>query len=208
MMKYDLLSIRDWLIEQKKSKDDRTYGCIMLGASIKDWKEQHLAGIDEDDLYTSDDDDYGLETEPHITILYGIHEDEMDPTVIRDMMKENMVSCTSMIRGIGIFESDDYDVVKYDVEPNRDLLKYRKLFLKSLPNTQTYDVYRPHMTIAYVKKGLGQKYVKKLYEPLEVRYTMGIYSYHERDDDTVERKRIVVHLRKSTDAERVDLTHS
>ena len=48
------------------------YGCLMLDLSINNWQKL-LDCIDEEDIYNGDDaEKYGLETEPHITILYGL----------------------------------------------------------------------------------------------------------------------------------------
>ena len=34
--------------------------------------------------------------------------------------------------------------------------------LRQLPYTSSYPDYKPHMTVAYLKKGEGQKYVERL----------------------------------------------
>ena len=61
-----------------------------------------------------------------------------------------------------MFETDKYDVIKIDVKPNKELLEYRKDLIENTKNTQTYPEYTPHMTVAYVNKGKGSKYIKKI----------------------------------------------
>lgn len=189
------VSINEWLNEQKT--EEPVYGCVMMEPTkIKDWDVNHIGGIEEDDIFEDpNDDSYGLEEEPHITVLYGIHEDEVDPSVIVDMMEQRMEPLVVSISEIDIFENDDYDVVKYNVPITDDLQKYRNLFMDSFENTQTFPDYNPHITIAYVKPGKGKKYKKKLNEPFEVRFSKGVYSYHKPDhEDGDDRIRRVVNL--------------
>jgi len=176
------LSIHQWMNEKKKEKDP-LYGCVMMEPKkIKGWKENHLDGIEEDDIY-EEGDDYGLEEQPHITILYGIHEDEVDPSVIVDMMEQKMEPVTVSIDEIDIFENEKYDVVKYNVPVTRQLKEYRDMFMNAFENTQTFSGYHPHMTIAYVKPGTGKKYKTKLKEPFNVQFVKGVYSYHKPPKD-------------------------
>lgn len=183
--------IHEWLLEQKK-EEEPLYGCVMMDAKIDGWEENHLSGIDDDDLYTKPtDDSYGLEENPHVTVLYGIHEDEVDPSVVVDMMEQKMEPLVVKIDTISTFENDEYDVVKYDVPVTDDLKRYREMFMESFENTQTYPDYHPHITIAYVKSGEGKKYAKKLDDPFDVRFSKAVYSYHKKDhkegDDNVRR---------------------
>ena len=202
------ISFKNWvrLNEQKKEKE-KTFGCVMLEAHINDWDTIHLSGIEKQDLYNDEEGEYGLEKTPHMTLIYGIHEDEIDASVIRETIKENIESFTVEINKIGYFESDEYDVVKYDISPSKQMLRYRKMFLKSFENTQTYKEFHPHMTLAYVKKGEAKKYVKTLDEPFEVTFIRGVYSYHVESDGETESKRSVVRLKKETDGDEPDLTH-
>lgn len=185
-------SLNDWLNEQKK-EEQPLYGCVMMEPkNFKEWEKVHLAGIDKDDVYIKPyDESYGLEEQPHVTILYGIHEDEVDPSVVVDMIEQRFLPVTVSISEISIFEQGDYDVVKYDVPVTDQIKEYRELIESSFANTQTYPEYHPHMTIAYVKPGTGKKYVTTLREPFEIRFSKGVYSYHKEDhedgDETIRR---------------------
>jgi len=179
-------SIKSWLNEQKESKEaEPVYGCVMLEPKkIEGWEENHLDGIDEEDIFIKpNDDSYGLEEQPHITIVYGIHEDITDPKDIVRKMEKVLKPIEVEISEIDIFEGDEYDVVKYNVPVSKTLEKYRNIFLDSYENTQKFPKYNPHMTIAYVKPGTGKKYKKKLDEPFNVVFNRAVYSYHKDGDE-------------------------
>lgn len=174
-------TINEWLNEQK---DEKTYGCVMMDAKIPDWESIHASGIDPKDVYIKPyDDSYGIEDNPHVTVIYGIHEDEIDPEVIHGIIQNEMGPVTVTIDEISTFENDEYDVVKYDVPVTDELKQYREKFEKNYPNTQTFPEYHPHVTLAYVKPGEGKKYAKKLEEPFEVTFDKGVYSFHQKNKD-------------------------
>lgn len=196
------ISFNNWIFEEEKEEakensEEPRYGCIMMDANIKNWKEYHTSGIDEKDVYIKPyDKSYGLEETPHITIVYGIHEEEVDPQRMADLIEYHMKPITLVIDEIGVFEGDEYDVVKYNIPITGQLRKYRDLFLQ-IPNTQSFPDYHPHMTIAYVKPGEGKKYATKLKEPFKVDFTKGVYSWHpDKEEDLDKTSRKVVNLIK------------
>ena len=182
MKKLGFQSFEEWLLEQEEHEP--TYGCVMLYTNMRDWEDIHTGGIDPEDVYKKPyDDSFGLEENPHMTVIYGIHEDEVTPEQMINVIKENMEDVTVTISKISIFEQDEYDVVKYDIPVTEQIQSYRDLFINNFENTQTFPEYHPHMTIAYVKPGEGKKYISDLDEPFEVTFTKGVYSYHEKDDE-------------------------
>jgi 2'-5' RNA ligase len=80
------------------------------------------------------------------------------------------------IKSIGVFEGDDYDVVKLEVEDNENLTEIRNMLLNKYPNTQSFPDYHPHATLAYVKSGTGKKYTQKLDKPIEYKLDTILYS--------------------------------
>jgi hypothetical protein len=210
------IMLMDWMVESEDSssknefvdeepEEKELFGCVMMDAKIDDWEENHLAGIDEEDIYLKPmDDSYGLEDNPHVTIVYGIHEDEIDTQTIVDVMENNMQPLTLPVTEIGVFEGKEYDVVKYNLEVTEQLKTYRNLFLK-FPNTQSFPDYNPHITIAYVLPGKGQKYATKLREPFKIKFTKAVYSWHPNKDDDPDRlSRRVVNLEKKKDKDKKD----
>jgi len=184
-------SLNNWLKEEAvrgtKMVDNQPrdhYGCLMMNTNIDNWKEYHTAGIEKEDVYIKPHDkSYGLEQEPHVTVLFGFHEDEIDEETMGSVMKQNLKPITLRVDEVDVFEGDDYDVVKYNLPVTKELQEYRDLFSK-FPNTQTHPDYKPHMTIAYVKPGAGKKYKRKLRDPFDVTFTKGTYSYHEDPNDS------------------------
>lgn len=158
-IKEDLLSLakqnKPMIKEEKVERIE--YGCLMLFLDVPIWSKI-ISVIDQDDLYIKGDD-YGIEKEPHLTILYGFH-DEVTPEQVFDLYKSKMPlkPIEVKIAGISTFENSEFDVVKFDV--NSELLAKVNGIMRELPNTTKFPDYHAHITIAYVKKGEGKKYIK------------------------------------------------
>lgn len=132
------------------------YGAVMAKCGWPEGWGRMLSSISHEDVYTGTDGTYGLETEPHATVLYGLHEQVHKDLVYRvcgGLSKPLEVE----ILGDSAFENEDYDVLKLDVES--PMLRKMNEALKSFPYTNDYDSYKPHMTIAYLKKGKAKKYL-------------------------------------------------
>jgi hypothetical protein len=131
------------------------YGAVLASARPKGWGDV-LSSIDRHDVYSGDDGTYGLETKPHVTVLYGLHEKVHEDLVCR--MCQGLGGETELkFTGLSAFtDSDDYDVLKFDVESDR-LRNMNKAF-RGLPHTNDYPEYKPHMTVAYLKNGAASKY--------------------------------------------------
>jgi len=184
----DLKTINDW---EKEEEPQPNYGCVIMDAKIDKWDDDHIGGIDPKDVYIKPyDESYGLEDNPHVTIIYGIHEDEIDPEVILGVIEDDMEPVTVTIDEISIFENDEYDVVKYDVPVTEQLQKYRDKFETSFSNTQSFPEYHPHITLAYVKPGKGKEYAKKLEEPFDVTFDKGVYSFHDEEGETIRKEHV------------------
>ena len=165
--------------EPKKEVHD--YGCLMLQLNIPKW-ETILSKIDDEDLYTEENDSsYGKEHEPHVTVLYGFTENtDVDKIekILQTLKKPVEVTFTK----IDLFENDQFDVVKFNVE-SKMLNKLHDYFKSNFENEDKYPTYQPHATIAYVKKGMGKKYVKRLKEP--VTLTSDIFKYSKQNGDVI-----------------------
>lgn len=104
-----------------------------------------------------DDDTMGREDKPHITVLYGI-----DTKKVTDVEKAvgKQPPITVELGKVSFFENSEkgYDVLKVDVK-SEELDKLNKKLRKLLKASgNTFDVYKPHITIAYLKKGKAKKY--------------------------------------------------
>jgi 2'-5' RNA ligase len=155
-------------------KPEERYGCAMLRLNFdQDIRELQFI-IDKNDLYIKPNDHtYGLAKDPHVTLLYGLNND-VKPELVGDLLNLNKFRRVRL-HNISLFENEVFEVLKFDVE---DLVVLRANdVLKQLPHTKLHDQYNPHVTVAYLKPGLGQKYVNsfKNYEywvsPLYIVYS-------------------------------------
>ena len=138
-----------------KESDKYDFGCVMLEVPVSNW-EEITSSINEEDIYEVEGENYGIQNNPHVTILYGLHE-EVTLDQVKSVFEGLNEGIDIKIEGIGIFENKNFDVVKFNVVPN-EVLKDLNNKLSEFPNTNEYPEYIPHITIAYVKKGCGKKY--------------------------------------------------
>jgi 2'-5' RNA ligase len=150
------------------------YGCVMLYFNFPDIKKIYDL-IDDDDVYIDpEDSSFGIEDEPHTTLLFGLHKEVTLDDVKKVLGKFTYSECT--LHNVSIFENDKYDVLKFDVDGNN--LHETNDELKKYPYTSDYPDYHPHLTIAYLKKGKGNEYVGKLKKlgSFELTPTHSVYS--------------------------------
>lgn len=155
-----------------ESKKNKTYdkGCVMLYFDFPDFYKL-TDQIEKDDIYSKDG--YGIETEPHVTLLYGL-ETGITPKEVENTLSGINFSSVK-ISGASLFINDDYDVLKFEAQSPS--LNQANKKLKQLPHQNDYPDYKPHLTIAYLKSGTGKKYVKKfsgnewVLEPEKVIYS-------------------------------------
>jgi 2'-5' RNA ligase len=134
------------------------YGCVMLFFTFPEINKIHDA-INPKDIYTEEGDrSFGLEDEPHTTLLFGLHEGVTTEDVKNVLDKFTYSTCK--ISNASLFENNDYDVLKFDVT-GKNLHKTNEE-LKQFPYTNSFPDYHPHLTIGYLKVGTGKRYVKML----------------------------------------------
>jgi 2'-5' RNA ligase len=115
-----------------------------IATEIRRWGQIHIP----ETILVKD----GFEDDIHITLKYGIH--ITDFTKLRNVFIG--VSPIEIELGkITIFDTDDADVVKIDVK-SPEMLRLNKIISNSFEVTDSYPTYRPHTTVAYVKKGCGK----------------------------------------------------
>ena len=138
----------------------------------------------------------GRETEFHITVKFGLH--DHDPMRLVEVVR-GFGSVRVRLGKTSIFpakEGADYDVVKIDVE-GEDLHRLNKLITDSVPNTTTHPTYRPHITLAYVKAGLGEKYAGNIeVEGFVLDFDVLTFSDKNRNHFKIDLERPVNGIRK------------
>lgn len=173
--------IKKLLREQLLLEGTHSYGCVMLSFDMPEniWSEvQDRVG--KSDLYV-ENGEYGRETEPHCTLLYGLLPDIDDEEVEDIISGFKPVEVT--LSKISVFENEDYDVLKFEISNDR-LTEYNKK-LSGLPNENKYPEYKAHITIAYIKKG---KITDEMKSPLKKKIKlMGNKVIYSKTDDTKKR---------------------
>lgn len=157
------MKLTDLIKEEKSHKHE--YGCVMAFFKFPLMDKIHKKILDEDIYIDPDDDSYGLETEPHVTLLYGLHENVSIDEVKEKLKDVKIGDCIA--HTLSLFENKDYDVLKFEIRyPTKGgaFLSKANNHLKTLPFTSDYPDYHPHMTIGYLKPGKGKKYTEKFKE--------------------------------------------
>jgi len=138
---------------------DFTYSSVQfaipdeMASEILKWSEKNIP----DDILSEEGDAHGREDYPHVTVKYGIHSESSDES---EELLEGEKAFEITLGEVSTFVNDDkpYDVVKIDIE-SKDLHKLNKKISDNLEATDTHPEYHPHLTLAYVKKGEGEKFV-------------------------------------------------
>ena len=117
--------------------------------------------IDCDDLFLDPvDPTFGREKNIHLTILGNLEEISNDK-LKSAIGRESAIECR--MGSIGVFTNNSkYDVVYIEVVGDcvRELNTNLSL---SIRNSNRFPVYIPHITIAYVKKGRGDRFLDDRY---------------------------------------------
>ena len=98
---------------------------------------------------------FGREDDVHITVKYGLHDSNPEP-LIKCILDQGPIDIA--LGQTSLFEDNEsYDVLKIDVMSDA-LHDLNSRITQALESTDTYPEYHPHITIAYLKKGLGADY--------------------------------------------------
>ena len=161
--------------ENKINEIQTEFGCLMLKLEFPWWKNYVEKYVKEEDIYNNAQQDFGYEFEPHVTILYGFSE-AVDVERIKKMLNTLKRPISIKLTKIDIFSTKMFDVVKFDVQ-SKMLNKLNEIVRQNFEYTETHKDYKPHVTIAYVKPGEGEKYVSNLKMPILTSSSIFMYSY-------------------------------
>lgn len=142
-------------INEKNEDTTYKYGCLMVKVNLPDLVNISTSILKEEDIFNDKDNSYGIESEPHVTILYGLHNDIDHDKILHlcKILKPINLSLTD----ISLFENE-YDVLKFDVESSH-LELLNELVKNTFKYTNDYPDYKAHLTIAYLNKGTGKNYI-------------------------------------------------
>ena len=138
-----------------------SYSCLM--ADIPESLSYRLRAfsllIPDSSIYEIEDVEHGRESEPHITIKYGIHTSDVGEV---ESIVSGFGSVRARLGSISSFHNEDCVVLKIDVESD-DLRRLNKLVTSRLRCTDTFPVYKPHVTIAYLRHRLDDEFYYRRY---------------------------------------------
>lgn len=166
------------------------YGCLMLNLNISTWEETIKKHISVDDVYKIDDKDFGYETDPHVTVLYGFHDnvdiEELSKT-IKEVIGDKKVNLS--LNGMSVFNSEECDVLIFTIESD-ELRKLNKLIRERFDYREFFSDYKPHMTLAYLKKGRYKKYIDnfKLKNDLAMSSRKFVFSDKNKKKELIEQE--------------------
>lgn len=148
----------------KHKNTNREYAFLMVDyetpSIIKDLQKK----IPSRELYTEEDnEDYGLEKQSHVTLVPCLDND-IDIDKLKSYLKP-INEYDIVLTDISKFECEEFDVLKCAVK-SKALKDTNKEIVDKFETHSEYKDYNPHMTIAYMKKGMADKYLKKILDKL------------------------------------------
>lgn len=145
---------------KKIPKNIYSYSSVLYLLPDKVAKKIHnwgLKNIKDEDLYLEPEDrSYGRESEIHCTVLYGIHDKKSNS--VRKLLKGVSPFDIKLGKVSSFTNPEKFDVIKVEVASQK-LHDLHDLLCDNLEVTETYPDYKPHITIAYLKKGKGRSLV-------------------------------------------------
>jgi len=182
----------------------KLYNCVMLGLMSSGLSAVHHEILNNYSQYINLDKvkDCGwkslVETDPHITLIYGLTPGVGYNTLYHILKIKNRSEYLSIKKGtqihlsnpvINTFDNEDSKVLKIDFN-NCDIydnLNNMMLKLNELPNTWSYSKdYNPHLTLTYLNPDAPEYIAEKLTEkfsPMLMNFTITGYMISS-DEDT------------------------
>jgi 2'-5' RNA ligase len=123
-----------------------------LAEDIISWGSQKIP--DSEIFVSQTEPSFGREDEMHVTILYGIHSETSEQ--VRKLITDKPLKVK--LGKIDVFTNPQkFDVVVIGID-SPDLCDFNEKMKDDIEYTNKYSEYKPHITIAYVKKGKGWKH--------------------------------------------------
>lgn len=138
--------------------------------------------IPEEELYTEVDNrgnKYGREEKTHVTVVPCLDND-VSIEELKKHLKE-IGRYKTILTNISLFKNENYDVLKCDAQSVL-LRDTNNSILSEFPSHSEFTEYHPHVTVAYLKSGMGDKYVKDCLMPLVILQPKEFHwSYYDKD---------------------------
>lgn len=144
----------------KHKNTSREYAFLMIDYEGNDFIEKIQSKIKKEHLYTEEDnDDYGIEKNPHVTLVPCLNND-VDVNKLKTYL-DDISEYDIILTDLSKFECENFDVLKCAVKSNK-LIETNKKIVKDFETHSEYKDYTPHLTIAYMKHGMADKYTENI----------------------------------------------
>jgi 2'-5' RNA ligase len=164
--------------------------CVMLDLEPLPIREIYGRDLNEKDFFYGDIPELKYaqgpvaEEKAHVTLLFGIHPSDTYETDVLNVLADWEPSDIFVSR-VGYFpssiEGQDYKAIVGEVFPSVNLLLARKR-LETLPHTNTFKDYKPHVTLAYIRGKADEKvWIRRMsaYFQGRVLYPTGLNLGHD-----------------------------
>lgn len=147
--------------------DRPKYAFLMVDYETPAFIKDLHSKIPEEELYFIDDDKskYGCEKKTHITIVPCI-DNKSDLEKMKKYI-EPLEQYKVLLTNISKFECEEYDVLKASAT-SMILNDTNRRIKDEFDTFSEHSEYSPHVTIAYMKKGMADKYLCSMLTPLVV----------------------------------------
>ena len=162
------------------------YAFLMVDYDTPSFIKNLHSIIPEDELYYQDDnkDKYGCEKNTHITIVPCL-DNKADIEKIKKLI-DPLTHYKVLLTNISKFECQDYDVLKASAK-SMILTDTNRRVCDEFDTFSEHDDYDPHVTIAYMKKGMADKYLQQMLSPLVVLEPKNFhYSWYDENNEEKE----------------------
>ena len=159
------------------SNDARKYAFLMIDYEMPEFIKEIQNKIKEEELYVKDDE-YGIEKESHVTLVPCLSND-VDLEKLKTYL-DDLSNYKIFLTDISKFECEEFDVLKCRVSSLK-LFETNEKIKKDYETFSEHKEYSPHLTIAYLKKGMADKYLKKLDKYIVLKPKNFRFSHWEND---------------------------
>lgn len=157
--------------------------CIMVDVPNRDKILEFVNSLPNEHVYEEEGQHYGKETNPHITVMYGL--DDKEEPKVKELLNKIPKNISATLGKISKFENADtpYDVLKVEVH-SPHLHKIHEMIKKHFNNDYQWPEYNPHVTLSYVNKGSCNEYVgSKIFEGMKFNFENFTYSNGNREQN-------------------------
>lgn len=150
-------------------EDNKFTGCVMLSIPMMNEVIEKLQKEIKKVMVRNgyrENEDYEFETYPHITVAFGINVDT-DTNVIKEIVGNR--PSYFQITELSLFDNENFDIIKFDIM-SADLRILNQIIKSKMEVKSDYPGYHPHLTVAYVPKGLGVEIITLLNHLLYVEW--------------------------------------